>query len=243
MLKDLSYAHIYFEFLFLDWKWRLEKSQKSGYRNAVDLLPHKQITRIPGDIDIMQKQILALFSKALDIDGEKKSVSQKMVEYYTAAGNDTLHTFQFQPQPMNFEVIDSKTFAEVLYPDSIYDLIDFSVRECVKREIKLRVCKNCGRYFYFTGRTSVEYCIRVFDDKGRTCKEVGAANVWTKSKSEDKVFSAYRKEYKKRFARIKAGRLTQEEFYAWSEKARGKKAECDDEKLSLDGFVEWLGQS
>lgn len=93
------------------------------------------------------------------------------------------------------------------------------------------------------GRTSAEYCTLVFDDKGRTCKEVGAAKVWTKSKSENKVFSAYRKEYKKRFARIKAGRLTQEEFYAWSEKAREKKAECDDGELSLEEFVEWLEQS
>lgn len=93
------------------------------------------------------------------------------------------------------------------------------------------------------GRISAEYCTCVFDDKGRTCKEVGAAKVWTKSKSENKVFSAYRKEYKKRFARIKAGRLPQEEFYAWSEKAREKKAECDDGELSLEEFVEWLEQS
>lgn len=243
LLEELSHAHIYFEFLFLDWKCRLEKSRKNAYRDAVDLLPHKQITHIPSNIDTMQKQILTLFAKALDIDGEKKPVSQKMVEYYTAQGGDTLHTFQFRPQPMNFEVVDSKTFVEVLYPDTIYDLIDFSVRECVKREIKLRVCKNCGHYFYFTGRTSAEYCNRVFDDKGRTCKEVGAAKVWTKSKSEDKVFSAYRKEYKKRFAWIKAGRLTQEEFYAWSEKAREKKAVCDNGELSLEEFVEWLGQS
>lgn len=243
LLEELSHAHIYFEFLFLDWKWRVEKARHNGYRDVVDLMPHKQITHIPSNIDTMQKQILALFAKALDIDGYKKPISQKMVEYYTAQGGDTLHTFQFRPQPMNFEVVDSKTFAEVLYPDSIYDLIDYALRECIKREVKLRICKNCGRYFYFTGRTSAEYCSRVIDDKGRTCKDVGAAKIWTKNKSDDKVFSAYRKEYKKRFAWIKADRISDKEFHDWSKKAREKKAECDNGGLSLEEFVAWLGQS
>ena len=55
----------------------------------------------------MQRQIISLIAHALDMDGEKKSVSEKMVAYYNAEGNDTLYTFQFQPQPVNFEVIDS----------------------------------------------------------------------------------------------------------------------------------------
>lgn len=184
------------------------------------MLLRKQITHIRSNIDTMQKQILALFAKALDVDGDKKPVSQKMVEYYTAQGRDILHAFQFRPQPMNFEVVDSKTFAEDLYPGSIYDLIDYAVQECVKREVKLRICKNCDRYFYFIGRISAEYCNRFFDDKGRTCKEVGTVKVWTKSKCGDKVFSAYPKEYKNRSAWIKTGHISDTDFYVWSEQAR-----------------------
>ena len=74
---------------------------------------------------------------------------------------------------MSFEVIDHKVFAEVLYPRDIYDLIDFHVRECVKREVRMRVCKNCLRYFAVTGKASTEYCGRVCDSKGRTCREMG----------------------------------------------------------------------
>ena len=242
-LEELSHAHIYFRFLLLDWKYRLERSRANGYRDAVDRLPRKQISHIPSNIDTMQRQILTLFAKALDIDGEKKSVSQKMVEYYTAQGQDTLHTFQFQPCPMNFEVIDNTTFAEVLYPATLYDLIDFSLRECIKREVKLRVCKNCGRYFYFTGRSSAEYCTRVIDDKGHTCKDIGASRTWAKNKSGDKPFGAYRKEYKKRFARIKAGTLTQEAFSAWSEQAREMKRKCDCGDITLAEYEKWLKDS
>ena len=149
-----------------------------------------------------------------------------MVAYYNAEGGDTLNTFQFQPQSMSFEVIDRKVFAEVLYPRDIYDLIDFLVRECVKREVKMRVCKNCLRYFAVTGKTSTEYCGRVCDSKGRTCREMGAINTWTQRKQGDEVFKEYRREYKKRFARINAGRLTKSAFYAWSEEARRKKEDC-----------------
>ncbi len=58
----------------------------------------------------MQKQIKGLIAQVLDMDGEKKPVSEKMVAYYNAEGGDTLNTFQFQPQPMNFEVIDHNGF-------------------------------------------------------------------------------------------------------------------------------------
>ena len=85
---------------------------------------------------------LKIDKESWNIDGEKKSVSEKMVEYYNASGGDTLTTFQFRPHPMNFEVIDCKTFTEVLYPRSIYDLIDYADRECVKRKVKLRISKT-----------------------------------------------------------------------------------------------------
>ena len=191
----------------------------------------------------MQKQIKGLIAQALDMDGEKKSVSEKMVAYYNAEGGDTLNTFQFHPQTMNFEIIDRKLFAEVLYPKDIYDLIDFHVRECVKREVRMRVCKNCLRYFAVTGKASTEYCGRICDSKGRTCREMGAINTWTQRKQGDEVFKEYRREYKKRFARINAGKLTRSAFYAWSEEARRKKEDCDGGVISPKEFSRWLKES
>ena len=208
-----------------------------------DLLPHKKISHLCSSIDTMQKQIKGLIAQVLDMDGEKKSVSEKMVAYYSAEGGDTLNTFQFQPQPMSFEVIDCKIFAEVLYPKDIYDLIDFHVRECVKREVRMRVCKNCLRYFAVTGKASMEYCGRICDSKGRTCREMGAINTWTQRKQGDEVFKEYRREYKKRFARINAGRLTKSAFYAWSEEARRKKEACDSGMISPEEFSRWLKES
>ena len=128
-LNELAPKHVYFELLRLSWLEKLDAVDSTAPRDYQDLLPHKKISHLCSNIDTMQKQIKGLIARALDVDGEKKSVSEKMVEYYNAEGNDTLNTFQFRPQPMSFEVIDKKVFAEVLYPNDIYDLIDFHVRE------------------------------------------------------------------------------------------------------------------
>ena len=242
-LDELASRHVYFELLRLDWLERLDMVDSTAPGDFQDLLPHKKISHLCSSIDTMQKQIKGLITQTLDMDGEKKSVSEKMVTYYNAEGGDTLNTFQFQPQTMNFEVIDHKIFTEVLYPRDIYDLIDFHVRECVKREVKMRVCKNCLRYFAVTGKASTEYCDRVCDSKGRTCREIGAINTWTQRKRGDEVFKEYRREYKKRFARINAGKLTKSAFYAWSEEARKKKEDCDSGVISPEEFSRWLKES
>ena len=242
-LNELAPRHICFELLRLDWLERLDMVASTAPGDFQDLLPHKKISHLCSSIDTMQKQIKGLIAQTLDMDGEKKSVSEKMVAYYNAEGGDTLNTFQFQPQSMSFEVIDCKIFAEVLYPKDIYDLIDFHVRECVKREVKMRVCKNCLRYFAVTGKASTEYCGRVCDSKGRTCREMGAINTWTQRKQGDEVFKEYRREYKKRFARINAGKLTKSVFYAWSEEARKKKEDCDNGTITPEDFSRWLKES
>lgn len=242
-LDELASRHICFELLRLDWLERLDMVDSTAPRDFQNLLPHKKISHLCSNIDTMQKQIKGLIAQVLDMDGEKRSVSEKMVAYYNAEGGDTLNTFQFHPQSMSFEVIDCKIFAEVLYPKDIYDLIDFHVRECVKREVKMRVCKNCLRYFAVTGKASMEYCGRICDSKGRTCREMGAINTWTQRKQGDEVFKEYRREYKKRFARINAGRLTKSAFYAWSEEARRRKEDCDSGVITTEDFSRWLKES
>lgn len=90
------------------------------------------------------------------------------------------------------------------------------------------------------GSFTTEYCSRPFDSRGRTCKEVGAIAQWTLSKKDDDVFKDYRREYKKRFARMKVGKLPPKDFYAWSKAAREKKAACEAGEITPDKFRAWL---
>ena len=44
----------------------------------------------------------------------------------------------------------------------------------------------------------------------------------------------------RRFAWIKAGKYTEDEFSDWSRQAREKRTECEDEKITLEEFKGWL---
>ena len=243
LLDELAELHIYFQQLRLDWRVRLKEARRRNYENILDLLPHKEITHIPSNIHAIQNQVLGLIQKALDIDGRKGSLEQKLADYYAQGEREPLKVFHFHPQLMDFERVEGQKFVEVLCPRNIYDLIDFSVRECIKREVKMRVCKNCGHWFALTGRTNAEYCEVTRDSKGRTCKEIGAIALWNKNKSGDEIFKIYRREYKKRFAWIKAKRIDPAVFYEWSAKAREKKDACERGELTPEEFQAWLKRS
>lgn len=243
-LDGLAEAHIYFQQLRLDWMRRFEQAVNTEDSGLTDLLPRKDLTHIPSTIDAMQKQIQRLFRNVLDIElGKKSSVQDLMASYYNQEGSDALNTFQFCALPLKFELVDSHTFTEVLHPTTAYDLIDYFLRECVQREQRMRVCKNCGLYFAVKGRGTAEYCDVTTDEKGRVCKEIGAFVHWSQSKEDDEIFKVYRREYKKRFAWTKTGKLSPAALYAWGEKAREKKAECEVGRITLEEYQEWLRES
>lgn len=237
---ELADFHVYFELLRLNWRYRLDRAWYMGYEFPQNLLQVEYLDEMPDRLAILQRQALDLLNQIWITDSSERSVDEKMTACYLEAEQAGKEMFCFQAQRMSYELLYRETFAEILCPESVYDLIDYHLRECLKREIKMRVCKNCGRLFVVTGHGGTEYCDRPADKKGRTCKEIGAFRVWEKSKSDDEVFKIYRREYKKRFAWIRAGKITQEAFYEWSEKARGKKAECECGKITLEEFCQWL---
>jgi hypothetical protein len=239
-LDTVAKKHIYFELVRLDWLDRLEKAEDQKFEDVVDLLPIKKLTHIPSEIVTIQDQVKHLWENVLDVLSPKEPVQKKMADYYEEKSASSLEIFPFQPLSLRFEWIDRKTFTEVLCPKDIYEIIDYFVRRCIMKELPFRVCKNCGKYFPLTGHINTEYCDRPFDSAGRTCKEIGALRVWEKKKKENPAFKAYSKAYKKRFAWIKYGKITQEAFYGWSEQARKMREQCANGKISLEEFKEWL---
>ena len=243
MFAGLTNYHPYFVLLFLDWRYRLDRAWYLGYEYPQNYLQVEYLDEMPDNLERLQRQALDLLTHIWVEDTSDRSVDEKMTAYYLDAEQAGKDVFRFRPQKMSYELMYRQTFAEFLCPDTVYDLIDYHLRECLKREIKMRRCKNCGRLFAVTGHGGTEYCDRPVDEKGRTCKEIGAFRVWEKSKSTDEAFKVFRREYKKRFAWIKAGRITKDEFYDWSERAREKREECDAGELTLEEFEAWLRQS
>ena len=151
--------------------------------------------------------------------------------------------FPFRLLTTRFEPVDGDTCAPVLYANTVTDMISYSLQTCVERNITVRRCKNCGRYFAQTGRVSAEYCDRTPLDGQSSCRAMGAFQQWTLKQADDPVFKVYRREYKRRFAWIKAGRISDSEFYAWSEQAREQKKKCDEGIITAEEFQRWLKES
>ena len=69
------------------------------------------------------------------------------------------------------------------------------------------------------------------------CYSCGAAGAWQTAGND--AFKAYRREYKRRFAWIKAGRITDQQFYDWSERAGAQKKKYDEGAITLEDFRRW----
>lgn len=238
-LNSLAKLHIYFEFLLQDWQDGISTAQElNSYTEQ--LLNPSLLRHIPENMRFIQKQIGCLFARVLDKDSENTPISARMAAY---CGESGALVFQFVPLAIRFELLGNQGFTNVLYPKSIYDLIDYQLRECINRGIKLRICKNCGHYFPVRGRGTALYCDITTDQTGRTCKNVGAFVSWTNKNADTEPFATYRQEYKRRFAWIKSGRIKPEEFYAWSKISREKRADCETGTISLEEFTAWLKES
>lgn len=156
-----------------------------------------------------------------DVDSTGHDPQQQAAMHYLYDRPKDPDLLPFRPVPLSFEPVAPGQCSSVLYSASILDMIGYSLRSCVERGITVRRCKNCGRYFPQTGRVSRE---RSVTEGQKTCRETGdllqqRAKKW----SDNLVFKAYCKEYKKRFARIKARRISDTDFYTWSEQTREMK--------------------
>ena len=240
-LGQLAQRHIYLRLLYVRCYNRFSRIgadipvSEQEDQQLLDELRH-----LSEQLPLYQRQVQRFFDLVLDVD----SARQRSPE----AGGGPL-SLQFPQGPRAVRVPAHSpqlraggagpVFAGALlrhHPD----MIDYSLRSCVERETTVRRCKNCGRWFPQTGRVSAEYCERPVAEGQPTCREAGAFQQWTKKQSDDPVFKVYRKEYKKRFAWIKAKRITAEQFYTWSEQAREMKKKCDQEAITLEEFEDWL---
>ena len=233
-LGQLKSRHIYLELLYVRWYDRFSRMGIYGDRgSAEDEQMLAELRDLPEQLLLYQKQVQRFFDLVLDVDSAGRDPQQQAAKNY-------LHD---SPRDPSLEPVEPGRCSPVLYSASIPDMIDYSLRSCVERGITVRRCKNCGRYFPQTGRVSAEYCERPVPKGQQTCREAGAFQQWTKKQSDDPVFKAYRKEYKKRFAWIKAGRISDTDFYAWSEQAREMKKKCGRDVITLEEYVEWLKNS
>lgn len=202
-----------------------------------------ELKAISTQLSNTKAQVDKFLKSVLDVDSAGREPQKQAATYCSHDAPNRATLFQFQPIPLSFEPVEPDRCAPVLYSASIRDMIDYSLRSCVERGVMVRRCKNCGRWFPQTGHVSAEYCERPVVPCEQPCREIGAFRKWTKKQTDAPIFRAYRREYKRRFAWIKAGRISDEQFYAWSKQAQQQKKKCDREIITLEELQRWLRES
>lgn len=121
------------------------------------------------------------------------------------------------------------------------DLLSFELYHTIKSNLILRKCKYCGEYFIVHGRVDTEYCNRIKEGETKPCSEIGAARNYWNDKEGNSIYAEFQQAYKRNHSRRRVGKMTKNEFIKWSEEARNKRAECEDGKLTVKEFRQWLG--
>ncbi len=114
--------------------------------------------------------------------------------------------------------------------------------ELVSRNIPIRQCKNCNKYFIPVNRRDELYCNYKNKD-GKTCKQIGFWETKKKKYEEDEFSRLYRNTYQQKFLRVKRNPGNKEYVEDFENFKKGVKkmkvAILADEKTE-DDFKKWL---
>ena len=155
-------------------------------------------------------------------------------EGYLIYLENPFHTF--------YGALPSQEVVQLYEIDKIDDLCRFEFIKMIEHDIFIKKCKNCERFFIPRGRADAEYCNRTFGDTDRKCNEIGATLRYERKVAENPILEAHKKAYRRFNSRVRAKKMTQSEFMAWSDEASRKRDECLAGELSFDEFVAWLEQ-
>ncbi|MDR0819014.1 MAG: hypothetical protein LBN43_05540 [Oscillospiraceae bacterium] len=159
----LSGTHVYFEFLRLQWHEKLNSFAAGTLAGDIrEELRYKDITHIPMNINTAQDQIKYMFKNALDTTAIREQAEQyNVTDLYDKTLRSDGNPFEFRQITTGFERIGDSEMVEVLYPADMLDIVDYTLREIIRREIKFKVCKNCGEYFPTIAHGNTEFCNRL----------------------------------------------------------------------------------
>ena len=127
-------------------------------------------------------------------------------------------SFGYHPIPGSIYLVERYTFT------SLRDFLFTELGKGLLNGNAPRQCRLCGRWYFREKGDRTIYCDRVAPgETERTCREVGARAVFEKKIQDEEAWKIYKRAYKKYYARLMKGTMTQEEFKAWADDAAAER--------------------
>ena len=123
--------------------------------------------------------------------------------------------------------------------DNLYQLIQLQLWLLTKSDLILKRCRHCGRLF-IAERQNTDYCTRIMKGETEPCDVVGPKKSFARLMDTDRILKSYNRVYKTKYARVKRGTMSEEEWATWREEARAMLDRCRAGEVSEDDFETWL---
>lgn len=117
----------------------------------------------------------------------------------------------------------------------------------IEANIKIKRCKNCKKYFIQKNNYNTDYCERIYNSKGQTCKDIGASLKYKSKMNNNPILKEYERAYKRMYARVSKHKMTSDDFRLWTEAAikkrdlLSKKYENTPSEQLVTEFKKYLG--
>lgn len=128
----------------------------------------------------------------------------------------------------------------ILYPQVPEDFFYYLAPTFLESNLRIKRCENCMRYFVITNQSNARFCEHIYEESGRTCRQLmPKINLMVKSK-QDPAEWLYNRAYKTMYSRVTSGTITKDAYKAWSKAARAKRSECSKGLLTPEEYSSWL---
>lgn len=130
----------------------------------------------------------------------------------------------------------------VFHTSYLSNLLYVSLLEIASnKDIKIKTCKNCGKYFIPIKNTE-KYCDITYYENEQTCKTIGATNSYTQKRKTVEGIRFYRNNYQRRLMQAKRSDDAQVKmaFENWKRLAKSKIKEFNNNVISEDELLEWM---
>ena len=121
-------------------------------------------------------------------------------------------------------------------------LIVFELLSLLDKGAAIKKCRYCGNYFVPQGRSDAVFCERIAKGETKPCRFIGSLKLHKAAKADNPIHEAHTKAYRRMNSKCRTRRITQNEFFTWSEEARAKRNACLNGELPFAEFASWLDE-
>ena len=190
---------------------------------------------------ISQRTQLLKESYSMQIEDIKYYLLNGKFRYDSIFSAADFEVNNFQEITVNFGLNDTLTTPIILYTvKDLYSMLSLDLINIKYRNIPIKQCENCKKFFIPNKRSDEIYCDRIYRN-GKTCKELG----YSTKISEDPFKAAFTKARKTQHARIRYNKhikdYRQKHYEPWLS-AASKARDYFSKKGDINSFLKWLDE-